>query len=234
MTTNPFVKHRIAYPVELPRGCPGESLPPVSGLYDYVLAADGVCLRANREGLSITLRIADCEVRGLVVVEPEFAFTLPRVPLELTQTLLDRARAEKGLDGRPVEVMYHLSFIDGEWEMEKPAQTQTRTAVHPIGPFAGTSYATYFIEVHSHHELDFHEFSGTDDASEGTKFRFFGLLTDIFKNPALKLRLNVYGYKVDVPASVVFELPEELVSADDTEQWLEFYETFRVTEADDA
>lgn len=92
----------------------------------------------------------------------------------------------------------------------KPAQRQTVGAVHPVGPFAGTSYETYLIEVHSHHELGFHDFSSTDDASEAGTFRLFGLLVDIFEKPRLRLRVSVFGYPWEIPASSVFDLPPEL------------------------
>ena len=59
----------------------------------------------------------------------------------------------------------------------------------------------------AYNSLDCHWFSTTDDASEGTKFRFFGLLFDLAGRPRLSLRLNVYGYAWDVPASTVFEPP---------------------------
>ncbi len=120
------------------------------------------------------------------------------------------ALAERTAGGKWLEAVYHLSWSKRGWELVKPAQRQHPDAVEPVGPYADTSYATYLIEVHSHHTLDCHWFSTTDDASEGTKFRFFGLLFDLTGRPRLSLRLNVYGYAWDVPAGAVFELPDGL------------------------
>jgi hypothetical protein len=188
----------------------GETLPPPAPLYDYLLAAGGVYLRAEREGLRVCQRIAECPVRGLAAIEPVLQFTLPRVPEVLTLRMLRMAQAERDAAGRPIEVMYHLCWEDGKWCLVKPNQIQSRSAVDPVEPFAGTSYATYLIEVHSHHELPIHAFSNTDNASEGSTFRLFGLLSDIFAAPRLNLRLNAYGYRWDMPAALAFELPVEL------------------------
>ncbi len=201
-----FVRHLIARP--------GEPLPPAAGLYDYVLAADGLYLRIERQGLRFCLPIALCAVRGLAALEPELAFTLPRVPARLTRELLDLARAECDAEGRPIEVLYHLSWAQG-WRLDKPRQIQSRGAVEPVGPFADTSYATYLIEIHSHHELSLHHFSSVDVESEGSKCRLYALLSDIFAAPRLALRLNAYGYRWDVPAALAFELPETLADAGD-------------------
>ncbi len=193
---------------------PGEALPPPSALYDYLLAAGGLYLRAEREGLRLCLAIAECAVRGLADIKPELAFTLPRVPEALTRYMLELARSERDDDGRPIEVMYHLYWEAGGWRLVKPKQIQSRSAVEPVGPFAGTSYATYLIEVHSHHDLAVHDFSATDDASEGSTFRLFGLLSNIFDAPRLTLRLNAYGYRWDMPAVFAFEMPAGLADGE--------------------
>ncbi len=185
-------------------------LPPAKGWYDYLLAGNGVFIHAQRKGVQACVPIALCEVRGLPALEPSVELTLPKVPAALTQELLDLALVERTAGGKWLEAMYHLSWTDTSWELVKPAQRQHPDAVEPVGPYAGTSYATYMIEVHSHHTLDCHWFSATDDASEGTKFRFFGLLFDLAGRPRLRLRLNVYGYAWDVPAATVFELPDGL------------------------
>jgi hypothetical protein len=202
MKTLTLARHLILHP--------GEALPPYAVLYDYVLAGNGVFIRARRKGVQACVPIGLCDVRGLPALEPSVELTLPKVPADLTQELLEMALAERTAGGKWLEAMYHLSWSGTGWELVKPAQRQYPDAVEPVGPYAGTTYATYLVEVHSHHTLDCHWFSATDDASEGTKFRFFGLLFDLTGRPRLSLRLNVYGYSWDVPAATVFELPEGL------------------------
>ena len=201
-----LVRHLIARP--------GETLPAAAGLYDYILAANGLYLRAVRAGLAVQILVAPCPVRGLAEVESGVRLTVPRVPAALTAQLLTLARAERDGRGRSIEVLYHLCFDDGGWQIVKPAQAQGRTFVEPAGEMRGSTYGRYLIEVHSHHELDFHDFSAIDDASERGTFRLFGLLTDIFRNPQLRLRLNVYDFSLDLPAALAFELPDGLTGPD--------------------
>jgi PRTRC genetic system protein A len=189
------------------------TLPPLrAGLYEYVLAGNGLFVRSERDGLQATIPVAQCTMRGLSPIDPCIELTLPRMPADLTREMLDQARRERDADGQALEVMYHLTWDHAarRWQMVKPAQRQMVGAVHPVGPFMGTSYETYLIEVHSHHGLTFHEFSPTDDASEAGMFRLFGLLVDIFAKPRLRLRVSVFGYHWEIPASSVFDLPPEL------------------------
>ena len=188
----------------------GEPLPPPAGLYDYLLAGNGVFIRAVKKGIRACVQIAECDVRGLDIIAPLITFTWPRVPAALTAEMLWRAQDETDARGRPVEVLFHLVYSEARgWQLVKPPQKQSVGAVMPLPPFNAT-YKSYTVEVHSHHTLDVHQFSATDDLSEGTLFRFFGLLYDLKGRPGLALRLNVYGYRCDVPAALVFELPDEI------------------------
>lgn len=189
------------------------TLPPLrAGLYDYVLAGNGVFVRSERDELKAVIPVAECTVQGLPYIESCVELTLPHVPVELTRALLTQARQERDEKGRMLEVMYHLTWEQAaqRWQMVKPAQRQTAVSVQPTGPFSGTSYETYLIEVHSHHTLDCHDFSSVDDESEAGTFRLFGLLVDIFNRPRLRLRVNVFGHRWEIPASLVFDLPQEL------------------------
>ncbi len=206
MTAAPLVRHLIARQ--------GETLPAPVGLYDYILAGNGVYIRARRPQIQACVPIAPLEndtLRGLENLSPTVQLLVPRVPADLTRAMRDMAREEKDNYGHPIEVMFHLTYTETTgWVLVKPAQRQGVGFVHPVGPYAGTSYATYLVEVHSHHELDFHEFSSTDDESEGSKFRLYGLLYDINGQPGLRLRLNIYGYQWELTAKDVFEMPAGL------------------------
>jgi hypothetical protein len=191
----------------------GGDLPPMTaGLYEYVLAGNGLFLRAEREAIRALIPLAWADVRGLPPLEPRVQLLVPRVPTGLTRALYLSAVAE--CLPEPREVIYHLVREDGEaggeWTLVKPAQVQTAVSVEPVGPFGGTSFETYLVEVHSHHAMAFHDFSATDDKSEAGLFRFFGLLVDIFQRPRLRLRLSVFGYRYEVPAALMFELPPEV------------------------
>ena len=189
------------------------TLPPIrAGLYEYVMAGNGLFVRSERKGLKALIPVVMFNVNGLATLEPCVTFTLPRVPIELTRAMLLAARQERDGEGRMLEGMYHLTWSEAtsSWQLEKPAQRQTPTTIHPVGPFAGTSYEKYLIEVHSHHGLAFHDYSPVDDESEAGMFRLFGLLVDIFNRPRLRLRVGVFGHRWEVLASLAFDLPPEL------------------------
>lgn len=188
-------------------------LPPLhAGLYEYALAGNGLFIRSERKGLEALIPVAEFGVQGLVAIKPYVTFTLPHVPVALTRTLLLAARQERNAEGQLLEAMYHLTWDEANscWQTDKPAQKQSSVTIQPIGPFAGTSYETHLIEVHSHHILPCHDFSTVDDESEAGMFRLFGLLVDIVNRPRLRLRVSVFGHHWDVPASLVFELPPEM------------------------
>jgi hypothetical protein len=69
------------------------TLPPIrTGLYEYVLAGNGLFVRSERKGLKALIPVAACNVHGLATVEPYVAFALPRVPVELTRAVLRAAQ----------------------------------------------------------------------------------------------------------------------------------------------
>ena len=65
------------------------------------------------------------------------------------------------------------------------------------------------IDVHSH-PFPLRAFSATDDESDRGAFRFAVLIADPAGAPSLHTRLCVYGSFLEVPPSLLFELPEEL------------------------
>ena len=69
-------------------------------------------------------------------------------------------------------------------------------------------YERVVIEIHSHHAMPA-RFSGTDDADE-TGFRVYGVIGRLPEQPEIRLRVGVYGYFWEVPASWALELPDGL------------------------
>jgi PRTRC genetic system protein A len=186
---------------------------PPGKLYQYVLGAEGVFLHAEREGLELSLQVAATWalgplIRGLDYIEEFVNCEYPRIPLPAVAYMLERARAAKDAEGRPVEILYHLYFDQGahKWQLVLPEQEQSATSCRPVGSALGPggSYERAFIEVHSHHSMRAF-FSGTDDADE-QGFRVYGVLGTIFERPTLRLRIGVYGQFFEVSASYFFEL----------------------------
>lgn len=192
------------------------ALPPLDPghLFDYLLAGNGLFIRSARAEFAACAPVMVCDVRGLPELIPGVHLRVPRVPGWLVIELLARARAERTDDGLPLEALYHLTWEPElwSWHLQKPRQVQRPASIEPAGPFAGTSYATHAIDVHTH-PFALRTFSATDDDSERDRLRLSAVLADPFGRPSLRLRVTVFGHLLELPASMAFELPLEVGDA---------------------
>lgn len=210
MSSAPLVQYRIAYP--------GIPLPPIeASLYEYVLAGNGLFVRGERRELSVLLPVATFEVRGLAALEPHIELRVPRVPQSVLLTCLDQARRARDSHGFLIESLYHL-WVDetGNWHMEIPEQAQEWARVQPLDDSPSSSYARALLELHSHAELA-PQFSSADDGDE-IGFRLYAVLGHISKVPKLKVRVGLYGYRWELHAREIFDLPDEIRDAKEIEE----------------
>lgn len=175
-------------------------------LYEFALAQNGVFLRAERRGLRVQFPIMEGPyVRGgLAKLDPCVELEYPRIPARLLNTML--ALSWTACIPAPKEVLFHLWFEDG-WQFCRPLQSQSYAGVTPLDDGPGSSYVKAMVEVHSHHNLPVSaKFSTIDDADE-RGFRIYAVLGRIFSRPQIRVRVGVYGYYYEVPATTLFELP---------------------------
>lgn len=177
-------------------------------LYSYLLAGDGVYLVAERGEIGVSFRVAAAHVRGLEPAAEFFKFRLPRVPEVVVQEVFDAA-LRWAAEGK--ECLWHLSYSpinpwDDGWIVEEPKQERSAGNCRPLE--SGGSHERAIIEIHSHHSMAA-KFSGTDDADE-TGFRLYAVIGRLPGSPEIRLRVGVYGYFCEIPASWVMELPEGL------------------------
>ncbi len=211
-----LVNYRVAYA--------GVPLPPIAaGLFEYVLAANGVFVRGKRRELSALLPIASCEIRGLAELEPQIELRVPRVPQGQVGWMLEQARKAEDSIGSPTEIIFHLSVDDaGIWNVETPEQLQGPARAKPLDDSGSSSYARAFLEVHSHVNMSA-QFSGTDNGDE-IGFRLYAILGRIFTAPEMRVRVGLYGYRWELPAKEMFDLPPEVSDAKDVETLERFWE----------
>ncbi len=182
-----------------------------SGLYDYILAGNGLFLEAKRPELKTRMPISACEVRGLPQLAPYCYLQTDKVSREVMEAILFHAQ-EAARDG--LEQLYHLCWDGQTVRLEIPPQTQTAVSCKPLDDSLESSLARAIIEIHSHHSMTA-RFSAVDDADE-RGYRIYGVIGRVLDAPEIRFRVGVYGYFWEIPACWVCEdLPEDLEDCHD-------------------
>jgi PRTRC genetic system protein A len=176
-------------------------LPPISvGLYEYVVAANGIFVRAKRPEFEAMIWVASTSspIRGLAELQP-YLHPTARIPAVLVARMFEMAYRAGGR-----EILFYMGMEGGAWRLALPIQVQGAASVHPINPFAGVSTA---LEVHSHHAMGAF-FSKADDKEESAGFRVYAVIGDLGHRPAILTRVGIYGHFQEVPSSWIFDLPK--------------------------
>jgi PRTRC genetic system protein A len=185
-----FVNHIFARDLDLP--------PMQPGLYEYVIGANGIFVRAERPGLQALIWVASTAkpVRGLAEVKPYVRLD-HRVRAQMLARMFEMAYRANGC-----EILFYLS--GNPWRVNVPEQVQRLASVRPVDPFAGG--ADTLLEIHSHHNMGAF-FSGTDDKDESSGFRLFAVMGRLNSQPTILARVGIYGHFGLIPAEMIFELP---------------------------
>jgi len=182
----------------------------LGSLYDYVLAGNGVFLRAQRPGLRVQFRIAECEVRGLPELENIFEWDAPPVPVNTVEQMLRICRREAIADR---EILFHITWDSppgwtSTWALHVPEQNAGAAHCKPLDDGPDSTHARALIECHSHHNMP-PRFSSMDDDDE-KGFRIYAVVGKVMKDAMISVRVGCHGYFWSIPAEWVFELPPGL------------------------
>ncbi len=183
----------------------GAKLPPVTGLYDYVLATDGVYIRGKKPGLEVCFPIATCHVRGLVEIEPAFNWDYPLVSEEVVRALMIHAEESAA---QQLEQLFHLCWDGETFRLEIPAQDQQPASCRALDDGPESSQARALIEIHSHNSM--RAFFSSQDNRDEQGFRIYGVVGRVLTEPEIRVRVGLHGYHWQIPAEWVLELPDGL------------------------
>ena len=172
------------------------TLPAIQAAYEYIVAANGLFIRAEDSRMEAMVPIAltrpDC-MRDLAVVFPYANLKVPKMPAEIA-SLIDGI----ALEHFPDEVLMQFLVESGAWHVWVPQQTTTPTSIQ------FQDAGTFIVDVHSHGSMNAF-FSRTDNADE-QGLRFYcvvgGLNSEI---PQMLCRVGVYGHHMNIPASTLFD-----------------------------
>jgi PRTRC genetic system protein A len=197
----PLIQHIIAT---------SQSLPEIAAtsMYEYVYGSNGTFVRAKRQGLEAIAPVSYYKAKGLRAISASVQLTYPVVPVSLVEQMLEASRIACDANNKPVEIVFHLYFENGNWQLAIPDQEQTATSCKPLDNSANSTYSKAIIEIHSHHGMRAY-FSDTDNRDE-TGFRIYGVLGEIFSNPQIRMRVGIYGHFYETATAGILEIPVQL------------------------
>ena len=170
-------------------------------LYAYIMAGNGIFLKATREGLDVLIPVSNSKIAGLPTLTPYVSLSCD-VPKNLLLTALELSRRNF-----PNEMLFWFNLND-RWSMDVPDQLTRPASVMPVDNMdaRGTSA---LIDLHSHGALS--PFFSPIDNRDEQGFRIYAVIGEVDKVPKLCVRVGVYGHYFDIPASTVFEMPDDIV-----------------------
>ncbi len=169
-------------------------LPPIATAYEYVIAANGLFIRAEDSRISalVPARTWEHPLPALAEVQPYTRLRVPKVPGHWLWSVI--ARSVKAL---PNEAMFQFTRCR-EWQCTYPPQRATPSRV------IFNDIPDAIVDLHSHGTL-LPFFSETDNADE-LGFRFYVVIGQLDQNtPGAVARVGVYGHFMDVPLSTIFD-----------------------------
>ena len=174
-------------------------------LYAYIMAGNGIFLYAKRDDLEVLIPIWRATIAGLPPLEP--FVHMPRVPAVLLQHILQASK-----QNLPNEILFwfNLDYDQAAWSVDAPLQTCTPASAVPVDRNDPLGIKA-LIDLHSHAHLD--PFFSRIDNKDEQGFRIFAVIGRVNEKPLILVRVGVYGNYWNIPASMIFELPEEIWDA---------------------
>lgn len=175
------------------------SLPPINALgYQYILAANGVFVRAETNYFKSVLPISPCTVRGLKPLKPMFQLSMNKLPGRLLDKILFDARSTPRTENKLNESLYQFHLNDCNVQVKRPFQQATTSSVVSLE----RDSPTIFCDLHSHGDLPAF-WSATDNGDEQGA-RLYAVIGNIIQLPEIRLRVGIYGYWMALPVTAVF------------------------------
>ncbi len=205
-----LIGHRIAA---------SENDPIEAALYEYLLAGNGLFLRAKRKEFTVSLPLSREKVSGLPNVQVGISWEKPRVPASLWRDILEHARLTQTSASFKEELylIYWDKILDS-WQCR--AAGREHSTASTIADDTLPEYADCCIELHTHPPNALH-FSRADDRDELGKFRIFAILIDVHDKPKIRFRCGVYDHLVPILSDFVGEIPDGIIDLNEIDKLVE-------------
>ncbi|HLA94200.1 MAG TPA: hypothetical protein VK612_00660 [Pyrinomonadaceae bacterium] len=205
-----LVGHRIAAT---------ENDPIDAALFEYLLAGNGLFLRARRREFAVSLPLSLQKISGLPNGAIGISWINSRIPASLWEAILRHSRQMHTASSFKEEVyLIYWDNLLSEWQWHASGRESNWAST--IADDTLPEYANCCIELHTHPPgaLDF---SRADDRDELGKFRIFAILIDVHDKPKIRFRSGVYEHLIPIPAVWVGEMPEGLIDLNEIDALVE-------------
>jgi hypothetical protein len=160
--------------------------------YDYILAGNGLYLRAKNAHLAATVCIASQEIRGLAPLKEEIQLLHGKIPLYFFHLALSILCLKPDIE------QYMAVTWQGNYSLTVSSQLQTAVSV-TYETLPGT-----VLDIHSHVGGVPAHFSGIDNSDE-QGLCLYAVVGDLRSLcPTIELRLGVYGYFLPLGKEDIF------------------------------
>ena len=159
--------------------------------YDYILAENGLFIRARNPLIKATVCISPVEIKGLCSLDEEIELVHGKIPRRLYDLAVSIFMA--GSDRE----QYLAITWESEYRLRMPAQERNGASVKY------ESLPSSVMDIHSHGRMKAF-FSSTDDTDEqGLRlYMVVGRLDTLL--PEVEIRLGIYGYFRQVEKEEIF------------------------------
>lgn len=193
------------------------TLPPLGDLmYRYVVAGNGLFIRAEDSRMEALVPVSFAKAYGLVDLEPYARLKAERIPADYLWSIFESARRHL-----PNEAMYQFIYDPSDAVPGRPWRCVMPEATARLAHVEFADAADAVVDLHSHGILDAF-FSTTDDEDE-KGLRFYVVIGKVDTDaPQIAVRVGVYGHHWNVPVTTVFTEPGPFVEVDQVEAEVEF------------
>ena len=195
-----LVRHHIA--------TPAQPVPPTMGGVTWIFANNGLFKRGTDQHLDVLIQTRawtpDDVPPGLTNLLPIVRWLMRRgrIPGAILAPILQHAqRVGQDQQGilHPIEQQYFVTWQAGRVRVTLPPQNASADRVRYTVPDS----LICLVDLHSHHGMKAY-FSQTDDRDDAG-LSVSVVIGRLFTRPELRVRLNCFGHRQEVPALSVFD-----------------------------
>lgn len=179
--------NKVGYLLNTTEGLEGEP----GFFYNYILAGNGLFIRAQGSLLGATVCFVRADIRGLAPLTQSVELTYGKIPWYIHSLAVSIFAAD------PLQERYLAVVWDREYRLKKPPQEASGCSVR----YERLPHTV--LDIHSHSLMPAW-FSGTDNHDEqGLRlYMVIGEMDTLF--PETRLRIGVYGYFASLELEEIF------------------------------